>query len=145
MQLPQSTRETVEVPEGPITAKRELSAADDLYAEPVADPPAKRRPSGRSATWSSADTLVDLHEYKAKDKLRRNRAAATKCRKRKNDETESLKAVGEKIQAKHVLLTANLAVLKDEVLELKNEVLKHGACDCVLITTYIENAAKALV
>lgn len=71
--------------------------------------------------------------------------AANKCRKRKNDETEDLKVAGDRVEEEHAVLVANAAALRSQVLDLKNELLKHGDCDCELIRTYIENAARRLV
>lgn len=79
---------------------------------------------------------------KIRDRLQRNRLAATKHRKKKNDGNEHLKLIGKEVERRHLSLAADAAALRDEVLVLKNELLRHGSCNNELINMYIEDAAK---
>lgn len=48
------------------------------------------------------------------------------------------------LQVQHAILQDNATALKNEVLHLKNEILKHGSCNYPPIQKYIEVAASKL-
>ncbi|KAL0934602.1 transcription factor atf21 [Colletotrichum truncatum] len=81
-----------------------------------------------------------------KNRIRaRNREAAYKCRQKKQkgiEELQSQEAVAENINRS---LTAEAAMLRGEILMLKNMVLQHGGCGCSYIEEYISGAAQNLV
>lgn len=95
--------------------------------------------------WCFTDIRERTSYTVVRNRYRKNRAAAAKYRNKRKDKAKRLEAIMEKVQAKHLLLSANAATLKDKVLELKNEILKHSSCNCDPITAYIQNAASRFV
>lgn len=73
---------------------------------------------------------------------RRNRIAATKSRRRKRQAEDKLTDQENILRSRNRQLAANAAELRDQVLELKSEILSHGACDSQLINDYLANEAK---
>ncbi|KAM0325316.1 hypothetical protein ACHAQA_007301 [Verticillium albo-atrum] len=75
----------------------------------------------------------------------RNRAAAYKCRIRKQREMEDLEAQGTNLGAVNESLKHQHAKLRDEVLMLRDMVLQHGNCGCSFIESYIQDVAVNLL
>ncbi|KAM0321593.1 hypothetical protein ACHAQA_010019 [Verticillium albo-atrum] len=71
----------------------------------------------------------------------RNRAAAHKCRIRKQREMKDLEAQETNLGAMNESLKYQHAKLRDEVLMLKDVVLQHGGCGCSFIESYIQDVA----
>jgi len=74
--------------------------------------------------------------------LKRNRIAASKCRAKKKAAMADLEATKKTMYTEHYQLSTTVTGLREEVLILKNELLKHGNCDCEVIQQYLTNAAK---
>jgi hypothetical protein len=72
----------------------------------------------------------------------RNRIAATKSRRRKKQADEELADQEHALRSRNRQLAADAAELRDQVLQLKNQILAHGACDSPLIKDYLANEAK---
>jgi hypothetical protein len=53
-----------------------------------------------------------------------------------------LEATEKTMYTEHYQLSTTVTGLREEVLILKNELLKHGNCDCEVIQQYLTNAAK---
>ncbi|KAI1380989.1 hypothetical protein F4677DRAFT_462111 [Hypoxylon crocopeplum] len=79
------------------------------------------------------------------DKRERNRKAASKCRKKQklanNELQEKARIMGEQ----HSCLMAHKASLESEMINLKNQLLLHGGCDCEPISDYLMQAARKFV
>ncbi|TDZ24648.1 Basic leucine zipper (bZIP) transcription factor atfB [Colletotrichum orbiculare MAFF 240422] len=107
---------------------------------------AARRASTASASGADdAGTGYGSTEEKKNRVRARNREAAYKCRQKKQKGIEVLQsqeAVAENINRN---LTAEAAMLRGEILMLKNMVLQHGGCGCSYIEEYISGAAQNLV
>ncbi|KAI2468405.1 hypothetical protein F4781DRAFT_398193 [Annulohypoxylon bovei var. microspora] len=80
-----------------------------------------------------------------KRQLQKNRVAASRCRQKKKKETAKLEARERDLAAKRDVLKCVVDDLRVEVLGLKNEVLKHGMCDCSVIQKYITETARQMV
>ncbi|KAH8747729.1 hypothetical protein F5883DRAFT_583369 [Diaporthe sp. PMI_573] len=76
--------------------------------------------------------------------LKRNRIAATKCRAKTKAAMAELEATEKAMCTKHYQLSTAVMGLREEVLMLKSELLKHGNCDCKVIQQYLTNAAKSV-
>jgi hypothetical protein len=74
----------------------------------------------------------------------RNRLAATKCRAKSRAAVAELEATERGMRFQHMELSDTATKLKNEVLALKNEVLRHGNCDCDHIKEYLTNAARVI-
>ncbi|KAL1794217.1 hypothetical protein ACET3X_007638 [Alternaria dauci] len=77
--------------------------------------------------------------------LEKNRVAAHKCRQRKKEYINSLEGRAREFSAKNKMLKENVALLREEVLDLKNEVLGHAGCGFWAIDEYLARCAGGLL
>ncbi|KAH7310440.1 hypothetical protein B0I35DRAFT_411957 [Stachybotrys elegans] len=77
--------------------------------------------------------------------LERNRLAANKCRVRKRDHASALATREQEVEDQNRYLTNCFDSLMAEVYTLKNQLLRHTDCNCVLIQKYIAHEAKRAV
>ncbi|KAI1417868.1 hypothetical protein F5Y13DRAFT_149938 [Hypoxylon sp. FL1857] len=77
-------------------------------------------------------------------KLEKNRVAASKCREKKKRETANLQVRERALAAERDALKSMADALRMQVLGLKNEVLRHGMCDCSVIQQYIVETARQI-
>ncbi|KAF2676493.1 hypothetical protein K458DRAFT_424700 [Lentithecium fluviatile CBS 122367] len=77
--------------------------------------------------------------------LEKNRVAAHKCRMRKKDYINSLEDRARVYTTKNKALKENVAMLREEVLELKNEVLRHAGCGFWAVDEYLARCAGDLL
>lgn len=81
-----------------------------------------------------------------KNRIRaRNREAAYKCRQKKQKGIEELQTQEAMVERMNKTLNSEAAMLRGEILMLKNMVLQHGGCGCSYIEEYISGAAQNLV
>ncbi|KAI1135322.1 hypothetical protein F5Y05DRAFT_395246 [Hypoxylon sp. FL0543] len=129
--------------------KRGTRSSQEKDEDPRADSgrPAKRRRSQSKfrSLSSSLDEDFGFDETQRPDKLEKNRVAASKCREKKKRETAKLQARERELAAERDALKSMAEALRTEVLGLKNEVLKHGMCDCSVIQKYITETARQIV
>jgi hypothetical protein len=71
----------------------------------------------------------------------KNRAAAARCRKKNKHRADQLLGQERDLSSRKEFLTACITDLRDEVLALKHEILRHSDCDCDLIQNYLAAAA----
>lgn len=90
---------------------------------------------------SSAEQEVDVHDAKRKRFLERNRVAASKCRQKKKQWMQELENNARKAQSDSKQLHGMVSILREELLRLKGELLKHSTCGCDQISTYLLNEA----
>lgn len=76
--------------------------------------------------------------------LERNRVAASKCRQKKKEFIGDLEDRVRELGSTRNQLRAYVAGLRDEVLSLKGELLRHADCDCVAIRQYVQKEAALL-
>jgi hypothetical protein len=77
--------------------------------------------------------------------LEKNRVAAHKCRQRKKEYINSLEGRAREFSAKNKMLKENVALLREEVLDLKNEVLRHAGCGFWAVDEYLARCAGGLL
>lgn len=77
--------------------------------------------------------------------LEKNRVAAHKCRQRKKEYINGLEGRARDFSAKNKALKANVAMLREEVLSLKNEVLRHAGCNFWAVDEYLARCAGDLL
>ena len=77
--------------------------------------------------------------------LEKNRVAARKCRQHKKVYIEGLEERARIFSAKNKALKENVAILRDEVLSLKNEVLRHAGCGVWAVDEYLARCASDLL
>ena len=100
-----------------------------------APPKRNRKHASRGAeTMDNNDKPEDVKRSKF---LERNRVAASKCRQKKKEWTQNLETRARELQKDNNLLRMNVESLREEVLFLKGEMLKHKSCDCHEIQEFI--------
>ena len=72
---------------------------------------------------------------------RKNRLAATKCRRKKKAEERRLEDRKHMLHVQRSILQETAQVLAQEVFVLKNEVLRHASCNFAPLDNYISHAA----
>ncbi|KAI0805334.1 hypothetical protein GGR55DRAFT_290600 [Xylaria sp. FL0064] len=75
-------------------------------------------------------------------KRNRNRLAAAKCRKKAKRGVDELQQRERDLLRENKMLSAQAGLLREEVLQLKAEILRHNECDNDFISQYIQKAAK---
>ncbi|KAI0889759.1 uncharacterized protein GGS22DRAFT_149091, partial [Annulohypoxylon maeteangense] len=72
----------------------------------------------------------------------RNRVAAHKCRQKAKQSMTDLQARERELSQQNRLLQEHAGSLRDEILDLKNEILRHSECNSDIIQNYIARAAR---
>ncbi|KAF2838130.1 hypothetical protein M501DRAFT_1004979 [Patellaria atrata CBS 101060] len=76
--------------------------------------------------------------------LERNRLAASKCRQKKKEWTQDLEKKARELAAERAYLMAQVSELKNNILFLKDECLKHSNCGCTRIRDYLQREAQLI-
>ncbi|XDG02813.1 hypothetical protein ABKA04_002428 [Annulohypoxylon sp. FPYF3050] len=97
-----------------------------------------------SSPLSHDEAIMIDEKHKDYEKRVNNRVAASKCRQRKRREEESLKSRARELEAERDALKSRKERLRLEILDLKNEVLKHAGCNSEAIQEYISEAARKI-
>jgi len=105
---------------------------------------------GRKARRNSkiareSEELQGIDDEDKREKfLERNRVAASKCRQKKKVWTSNLEQRARKLTSERQMLTTHVAMLRNELLELKCRCLEHTNCECGQIREYLKNTVAAL-
>lgn len=114
--------------------KRNSSNTNEQFSQPT-----KRTRKYASRNSNSLDGNDKPEDAKRSKFLERNRVAASKCRQKKKEWTQSLETRARDLQKNNNLLRMNLESLRQEVLFLKGEMLKHSNCDCTQIQEFMKS------
>ena len=96
------------------------------------------------AKHAQDESALQDDDVKRERFLKRNRVAASKCRQKKKEYINGLEERARDLTSKRNHLMAYVASLKDEILALKTEMLKHSDCNCVAIQEYLRREASLL-
>ncbi|XDG03946.1 hypothetical protein ABKA04_003561 [Annulohypoxylon sp. FPYF3050] len=99
-------------------------------------------PAATHSRRSSRSSNKLTSDESPSEKRERNRNAANKCRKKQKKANEELKEKARAMDQQHNYLVCHKALLESEMIELKNELLVHGACGCEPISEYLTQAAQ---
>lgn len=116
--------------------------------QPLTNPGSVKRRRGRPRLHPPVLNIDDHCAYKSgisdprEFQLEKNRIAADRCRKRKKEYVAELTANASALSLRNESLKAEEIFLREEVLDLKNEVLRHGACGSWIIDQYIAQSAN---
>lgn len=120
---------------------------DDATANP--QPPKRKRGRPKSQPQMIEAYTADGYPFQVssarQSHLEKNRVAAHKCRQRKKEYIGSLESRAREFAAKNRALKENVAVLREEVLSLKNEVLRHAGCGFWAVDEYLARCAGDLL
>ena len=126
---------------GHTTMKRrrtQPSQVSEAPSQPVATP-CRRKKSSRKQ--SSIESTADGNDKRSQF-LERNRIAASKCRQKKKEWTSNLETRARELQASKKSLALLVSSLREELLYLKGEALKHTTCDCHSVREYLARQAE---
>lgn len=97
--------------------------------------------NSRKGSRKKSDTDPDEERKKF---LERNRMAVSKSRAKKKDDARKAQERAKVLESERGALRAQVTALKNEVLELKQELLRHAECNCASIRSYIQRLASNL-
>jgi hypothetical protein len=131
-------------PSLPLPPQQDCADAD---ANP--QPPKRKRGRPKSQPQMVQAYTADGYPFQVSSArqthLEKNRVAAHKCRQRKKEYINSLEDRAREFSAKNKMLKENVAVLREEVLSLKNEVLHHAGCGFWAVDEYLARCAGNLL
>jgi hypothetical protein len=117
--------------------------------DPSPQPPKRKRGRPKSQPQMveacTADGFLFQVSSARQSHLEKNRVAAHKCRMRKKEYINGLEGRAREYSNKNKLLKENVALLREEVLELKNEVLRHAGCGFWAVEEYLTRCAGDLL
>ena len=122
--------------------KRKRSSTTTI--KPIS-PTKRTRKNTRSNTLEPSNAQSDPNnpeDVRRSKFLERNRVAASKCRQKKKEWTSNLETRARDLQKNNGSLRLMLGSLKDEVLFLKGEMLKHTSCCCEQIQSFLKQRAS---
>ena len=135
-------------PAGPAAKRRRKTDRADLAAlttSPIDPEPIPTMLSPMVEKEESRSDPEDDEQRRKRNRfLQRNRVAASKCRRKKKEWMGQLEVRGRALQLEKDHLTVAVKALKDQVLWLKGELLKHDTCDCERIRRYVRLEADQL-
>ena len=141
---PQPSLQPQEPAQSSLSSKRKRTPSTGT----VPAKPAKRsRKSTRSkATGANKDRRdqTNPEDEKRSKFLERNRVAASKCRQKKKEWTSNLESRARELQNNKNQLALMVGSLKDEMIFLRGEMLKHNGCECAGIREYLSKEAQNL-
>ena len=158
---PQDAQQQLSVPEiGESSSKRRRATRQSLSTQTQApastqqddtnpQPPKRKRGRPKSQPQMVEAYTADGFPFQVssarQSHLEKNRVAAHKCRQRKKEYIGSLEYRAREFSAKNKALKENVALLRDEVLSLKNEVLRHAGCGFWAVDEYLARCAGDLL
>lgn len=104
----------------------------------------KSKPRSKPDLTNSKGSAHPQEDVKRSKFLERNRVAASKCRQKKKEWTSNLEARARDLQNSKNQLAIMVSSLKDEMLFLKGELLKHSGCTCTRIRDYLDHEVTNL-
>ncbi|KAI9713525.1 MAG: hypothetical protein M1820_000907 [Bogoriella megaspora] len=118
--------------------------ADALEGHAEMEQSPKRKKRGRKPIKVEQNLENPEEDDKREKFLERNRMAASKCRQRKKEWTGRLETKARELANERSQLQAYMASLREEVLYLKGEMLKHDGCNCHKIREYFTDQVNTL-
>lgn len=115
--------------------------------QPAAAPIVVKRKRGRPRLYATppyeqgSDLYGDPASDSRKSQLEKNRIAAEKSRRRRKEHTNGLTAKATVLSSRNEALKAEESALREELLNLKNEILRHAGCSSSIIDGYIARIA----
>ncbi|PSN72569.1 hypothetical protein BS50DRAFT_617765 [Corynespora cassiicola Philippines] len=123
----------------------------EQQSDPTANPQPQKRKRGRPKSQPhtveafTSDGFPFQVTSARQSHLEKNRVAAHKCRLRKKEYINNLESRAREHSAKNKALKENVAMLREEVLGLKNEVLRHAGCGFWAVDEYLARCAGDLL
>jgi len=126
-----------------------LTPPDNATANTNPQPPKRKRGRPKSQPQMVEAFTAEGFPFQVssarQSHLEKNRVAAHKCRQRKKEYINSLEGRARDFSSKNKALRENVAMLREEVLSLKNEVLRHAGCNFWAVDEYLARCAGDLL
>ena len=117
--------------------KRNTFAANEQTSQ---SPKRARKYASRGGPNTSE--LTKPEDVKRSKFLERNRVAASKCRQKKKEWTQNLENRARELQKNNNSLRMMVESLRQEILFLKGELLKHNSCGCEHIQEFLKSGGN---
>jgi hypothetical protein len=131
------------------TTRPSANDGDQLDQEANPQPPKRKRGRPKSQPQMVEAFTADGFPFQVssarQSHLEKNRVAAHKCRQRKKEYINGLEGRAREFSTKNKALKENVAMLREEVLDLKNEVLRHAGCGFWAVDEYLARCAGDLL
>jgi hypothetical protein len=124
--------------------RKAVSKDDDGSGSTPAAPPAKKQRKRRNAAQVEGAPETE-DGAKREMYLEKNRIAAIKCRQKKKMWESELVARARELSAARACLRPCVTALREEVIALKTELLKHVGCSCTAIHEYLTQSATQML
>lgn len=124
--------------------RRKAASKGDDGSNAAAAPPAKKQRKRRNAAQVEGEPEIE-DGAKREQYLEKNRIAAIKCRQKKKMWESELVAQVRELSAARACLRPRVTALREEVIALKTELLKHVGCDCIAIHEYLTQSATQML
>ena len=102
-------------------------------------PKRARKYASRGA--SNVAEPIKTEDVKRSKFLERNRVAASKCRQKKKEWTQNLENKARELQKNNSSLRLMVDSLRQEIIFLKGEMLKHNSCSCDQIQKFLKQGS----
>ncbi|KAL8998297.1 MAG: hypothetical protein Q9169_002611 [Polycauliona sp. 2 TL-2023] len=99
----------------------------------------RSRKNGRSSKSSTGQASSSADDVRRSKFLERNRVAASKCRQKKKEWTQNLETRARNLQKENHSLRITLDSMRDEMIFIKGEMLKHTTCGCEQIRSWVDS------
>ncbi|KAI8957958.1 hypothetical protein F5Y11DRAFT_61141 [Daldinia sp. FL1419] len=124
-----------------------LSPQSTLGVSPMSGSPVNWMPDGDQPSPPSPEdsinvTMETVPPNKHRRNRERNRVAAHKCRQKAKQSMSDLQVRERELSQQNRMLQEHAGSLRSEILDLKNEILRHSSCDSDIIQNYITRAAR---
>lgn len=124
--------------------RRKAASKDDDGSSAAAAPPTKKQRKRRDAAQVEGEPEIE-DGAKREMYLEKNRIAAIKCRQKKKTWESELVAQARELSAARACLRPCVTALREEVIALKTELLKHVNCGCTAIHEYLTQSATQML
>ncbi|KAL8737283.1 MAG: hypothetical protein Q9181_001837 [Wetmoreana brouardii] len=119
--------------------KRSTTSSTDTTTAPK-----RSRKNGRNANAPNGQATSSAEEVRRHKFLERNRIAASKCRQKKKEWTQNLETRARELAKENNSLRLMIDSMRDEMLFIKGEMLKHTSCACDDIQDWLKSSAGSL-
>ncbi|KAI0429309.1 hypothetical protein F5Y09DRAFT_331964 [Xylaria sp. FL1042] len=103
---------------------------------------ASTTPQRQTTPMSSPTSVNSAGTTDVNNHRERNRVAARKCRQKAKKNFAGLQQREKELSQQNKILHSRVGGLRDQILDLKNEILRHSACNSSVIQDYITKAAR---
>ena len=142
---PQETRNRSPRPQAQQSPPKRRKASPKATTGTATTPEIKTRRGRRPLGVSKEDGAANpAFSAKRENHLEKNRIAAHKCRQKKKKWVEDLEMQASELTAVQAHLRSHVAMLREQVLLLKNELLSHANCGCRRIDAYVNRTATQI-